>query len=176
MRPESLARLDRRAEDVCVAAIVVSELELFDVQRQVFRADLVERADYSALNHAPEAFDGICVNVAMHIFTIPVINRAMRELSVKSAIASALVGRDQADLIGHHLTDKFAKRLAVQIRHYSGDHFPFALDCADYDGLAMPASAAGTAGSTRAAALVFVPILGLAADERFVHFYEADQF
>ena len=37
------ASLERRSEYVNVVPIVVSELELVDVQRQVFRADLVER-------------------------------------------------------------------------------------------------------------------------------------
>ena len=45
-----LASADRRAEDVGVLPIVVAELKLRDVQRQVFLADLVIAADDAALN------------------------------------------------------------------------------------------------------------------------------
>jgi hypothetical protein len=44
-----LASADRRSEDVCVIAVIVAELELSDVQMQVFLADLVESAHYAAL-------------------------------------------------------------------------------------------------------------------------------
>ena len=37
------ARLDRRAEDVRVLSVVVSELELVDVQREILRAACHER-------------------------------------------------------------------------------------------------------------------------------------
>ena len=37
------------AEDVRVVPVVVAELELGDIQRQVFGADFVERTNYAAL-------------------------------------------------------------------------------------------------------------------------------
>jgi hypothetical protein len=43
------------SEDVGIIPIVVSELEFRDVQRQIFPADLVERAHDAALQERPEA-------------------------------------------------------------------------------------------------------------------------
>jgi hypothetical protein len=51
-----LASLDCRSENVAVEAVIVPELKLRDVQRHVFGADFVERADDTAFEDAPEAF------------------------------------------------------------------------------------------------------------------------
>ncbi len=44
---------DGFAKDVCVIPIVVAELKLSDIQRHIFGADLVERADNAALEDRP---------------------------------------------------------------------------------------------------------------------------
>jgi hypothetical protein len=48
---------NRRPEDVRVLPVVVAELELGNVQRQILVTDLVETAHDAALNQRPEAFD-----------------------------------------------------------------------------------------------------------------------
>ena len=50
---------DRLREDVVVLAVVVSELKLRNVEREVLLAHLVERADHAALHQRPEAFNGL---------------------------------------------------------------------------------------------------------------------
>ena len=56
-------------------AVIVAELELRDVQRQVFRADFVERAHDAALEDAPEAFNRIGVDRADDVLPRVVIDR-----------------------------------------------------------------------------------------------------
>ena len=57
-----LASANRRAEDIRVQAIVVAELKLGNIERQIFGADLVESADHAALKDRPETFN----RVGMH--------------------------------------------------------------------------------------------------------------
>lgn len=54
---------------------------------------------------------------------------------------------------------------------HAGDHVPLALHRTDYDGLAVPTTTAIVAATT----LPLVLVLGLPADEGFVHFNVADQ-
>ena len=55
------------AENVKIVPIVVPELEFRDVQRQIFAADLVERAHDTALQQRPKAVDCLGVDNAVHI-------------------------------------------------------------------------------------------------------------
>jgi hypothetical protein len=59
-----LAPRDCLAEDVRITPVVITELELADLQRQIFLADLVEGADHAALDQRPKAFDCVGVNRA----------------------------------------------------------------------------------------------------------------
>ena len=54
-----LASLNRRSEDVRVLPIVIAELELGNIQRHIFAAHFMERADDAALEDRPEAFNGL---------------------------------------------------------------------------------------------------------------------
>jgi hypothetical protein len=59
------ASLNRRAENVRIVPMVVAELKFCDVQRHVFGADLVERADDTALENRPEAFNRVGMDSPM---------------------------------------------------------------------------------------------------------------
>jgi hypothetical protein len=56
--------LNRRAENIVVETVVIAKLKFRDVQRHILAADLVERADDTALEDAPEAFNRLSVNCA----------------------------------------------------------------------------------------------------------------
>ena len=64
----TLTPADRFAENVSVVAVVVAELELRDIQRQVLGADFVERANDAALEDRPEAFNRVGVDRADDVF------------------------------------------------------------------------------------------------------------
>ena len=77
------ARLDRGTENVCIHAIVVSELELSDVERKIRFADLVERTHHAALDDRPEAFNRVCMDRASNIFVAAVVDDAERVFTPK---------------------------------------------------------------------------------------------
>src|SRR5579872_4399307 len=68
------------AEDIRVVPVVVAELELCDVERQVFGAHLVERAHDAALDERPKAVDRLSVDGTDHVFTATMPDEMMREL------------------------------------------------------------------------------------------------
>jgi hypothetical protein len=49
--------LNRRSENVIVKAVIIAKLKFSDIEREIFCADLMERADYTALEYAPEALN-----------------------------------------------------------------------------------------------------------------------
>jgi hypothetical protein len=51
----ALATADRRPKHIWIEPIVMSELKLRDVQRNIFGAHLVESADDATLEDRPEA-------------------------------------------------------------------------------------------------------------------------
>src|SRR5579864_5947307 len=64
----------RGPENIGVVAVAISELKLRDVQRQIFGADLVERADHAAFEDAPETLNRVRVNRADNVFVGAVAN------------------------------------------------------------------------------------------------------
>jgi hypothetical protein len=56
----NLASPNHLTKDVAILAVVIAELELGHVQRQIFRADFVEGADDPAFHQRPEAFATTC--------------------------------------------------------------------------------------------------------------------
>ncbi len=74
INPTWAAAANGCAEDVGVAAVVISELKLRDVQRHIFGADLVERADNAALEDRPETLNRVGVDRADHVLAFGVID------------------------------------------------------------------------------------------------------
>lgn len=99
----ALASLNRRSENVGIEAVVITELKLRNIQRQIFLADLMIAADDAALEDAPEALNRIRVNCADNVLTVAVIDGAMLKSVVgKIAIGTIFVGSDQANFIADH--------------------------------------------------------------------------
>jgi hypothetical protein len=57
-----LAPTNRDPKNISVLPIVISELKLGNVQRQILIADFVERADNAALKDRPETFNRVGMN------------------------------------------------------------------------------------------------------------------
>src|SRR5438128_837229 len=95
-----LASADRRSEDIGVLPVVVAELELRDIERQILVADLVESAHDTALNQRPKTFNRVCVNGADHVMPVAVPDDAMRIALAEPVISREIVGTKQADLCG----------------------------------------------------------------------------
>jgi len=73
--------LDCSPENVIVEPIIVPELELRNVEMQVFLADVVESSDDPALDDAPEALNRVGVHCANHVLMPSVVNGGVRKSS-----------------------------------------------------------------------------------------------
>ena len=69
-----LASLDCLAENIGVQSVVVPELELGDVQRQIFAADFVKAAHNAALDEGPKALNCVRMNRANGVLAFAVVN------------------------------------------------------------------------------------------------------
>jgi hypothetical protein len=62
------------AEDIGVGAVVIAKLKLRNIERHVFAADLLERADHAALKDRPEALDWLSVDRSDNILSLGVVS------------------------------------------------------------------------------------------------------
>src|ERR1700685_3925027 len=110
-----LASPNRSAENIGVHPVVIPELELIDIQRKIFVRNFMERADDPALHQRPETFDGLRVNCANNVFSIAMIDYAVRKLAFERLIAAPCIGANQTYLCGHRFTDKAQQRGAINV-------------------------------------------------------------
>src|SRR5580658_2890038 len=168
MMPQHLCSLltsfDRFAEDVDVQTIVISELELCDVERQILVADLVEIAHDAALDERPETLNRVRMNRADDVLAFGVVNSLVREPILQSVIAGIGVSAKQADACGDGFTNEARQRRAVSLGDDAGDDVPLAPDRADDGGLA------GVSAPARSAFLIPMPVAILASHVGFVDF------
>jgi hypothetical protein len=130
MRP-ALASFDRRTENVRILPVIITELELGDIERHIFPAHFVECADYAALEYRPEALDCLSVNCADDILSFGMINDAMWIFAVKTLVTNPLIGAKQAYPMRHRFADEGGESIGIHIRDYAGNHISFTADSAD---------------------------------------------
>ncbi len=90
------ASFNRRSENVIVHPVVIAELEFCDVQRQILGADLVERADDTALKDAPETFNRLGVNGTDDVLSLRMIDGRVREFYAQLIVANPLISVHRA--------------------------------------------------------------------------------
>src|SRR6266446_2051952 len=150
-----LARLDRFPENVRVLTVVVAELELGDIDRQMLAAHLVERAHHSALNQRPETFNRVGVDRADNVLAYGVVDDAMRILALHVLVSEIVVSADQADLMGDGLANELTQGFLAHIPDNASNHISLATDSASDRSLPRADTAASTLA---AAAFVLVPV------------------
>lgn len=127
-----------RSKNIFVEAIVVPELKFRDIQRHVFRTDLVESADNAALEDAPEAFNRIGVDSSDNVLLMVMIHHPMRKLFQIIRVARPRVGRQQADFVGNSFVDEFQHCLRGDFIEHAGDDVTLALHGANDQRLIIP--------------------------------------
>lgn len=65
--------LKRIAEQKPILSVVVAEFELIEIAVKMLAGHLMERTDQATLEQAERAFNGVCVNVAAHVFAFAVV-------------------------------------------------------------------------------------------------------
>ena len=75
---------------------VQAKCNLVHVAANVLRAHLMPRPIDAALEQRPDAFDGVCVDVALRIFTVTVVDGAVIEpQTIQTLISTRLICTDQ---------------------------------------------------------------------------------
>jgi hypothetical protein len=122
---------DRCSEHVGIEPVIISELKLRDVQRHVFGARFVERADDAALEDRPKALNRVGVNSTNNILMSVVIDRTVRVFSQIIAVSGPSVGCQQTDFVRDGLAHKIEYILRRDLIQNAGNHIAFALHRAD---------------------------------------------
>jgi hypothetical protein len=86
-----LASLNRRSEDVRVLPVIIAELEFGNIQRHIFPAHFVERADHPALEYRPEALNGLSMDCANDILPPRMVNSRVWIILVELIVAGILI-------------------------------------------------------------------------------------
>src|SRR5580693_6050801 len=164
-----LTSANRRAEDIGILPIVVAELEFRDVQRQIFVAYLVERADNATLEQRPETLDCVCVDRADYVL-LDLVMYGLARIFLQARIDLMFVGRQQANFVGNGFAHKRFDVLSVYFVQHARDYVALALYRADYRRLARTRAAAHAV-----VALIPMAIVVLSADPRFVNLDDTAQ-
>jgi hypothetical protein len=160
---------DRRSKNVRVVTVIISELELGDIQRHIFAAHFVECADDAALEDRPEAFDGLRVDCADDILTARMVNSRVRVIPIERIVGRILIRTKQAHSMGDGFADERGKSIGTHVRDNARDHVSLSADGANDRRFAGP----DAAGSTVAAAFIPMLVFRQAADECFIDFDNA---
>jgi hypothetical protein len=160
------ASCNRRSEDIGVETVVIAKLKLGNVQRHIFCADLVERADYAALEDAPKAFNRVRVDRADYVLMFAVVNAGVRDAARQSIVAAPCVRREQANFIRDNLADEIVGRFRCDVLKNARNDVALALNGPDDRGLALRVVS------------FFIPVavFVFTADECLIHFDNAAKF
>jgi hypothetical protein len=157
-----------RAENICVLAVIMAELELREVKWKVLLADVVVVPDDSALEQTPEVLNVVRMNLSAYIFAVSVRNRFMRiSESVQVVITGVLVRGDQINLVAHSFADEEVKCGRICLLDDLTDDVALTRDGSDYRRLSAQAG--------DMLFLVPMAILVLAAYTGFVHFDDSHE-
>jgi hypothetical protein len=138
--PVASASCYSRSENVFVLAVIVTELELREVEREILRADVMKAAHDAALQERPERFYIVRVNFAANVFAIRMLNRIVFIANgVQVVVALPFICRYQINLVANGLTDESIERSRVRSFDYLTDHVTLPADGSDDRG--FPAQA-----------------------------------
>ena len=140
--------LDRRSENICVFAIIITEMEFCNIESHIFPAHFVERADHAALEDRPEPFNGLSVNCADDILTSRMVNSRVWVIFVERIVARILICAKQAYSVRDGFADEGGESGGIHVCDHARDNISLAADSADdwrfagTDAACSPASAA----------------------------------
>lgn len=171
------ASFDRFSEDIRVLAVVIAELEFRDVEREIFGADFVERADDTALDEGPEALNRVRVNRSDNVLPHRMLDDGVRVFLVQTVVTAPLIRAEKANLGRYGFAHERAQRFALHVFDDASNDTAFAADSADHRDFAgaRTATARAIPISSLAAPVAFVPVLGLAANESLIDFDDTHQ-
>jgi hypothetical protein len=158
------------SKDVGILSIVVAELKLREVEREIFLTHVMVRHDDSAFEQRPEGIERLGMHFAAHIFTLHVINGHVRKHTIQVLIANILIGRDQGHFVADRLADESFQGSRGRIFDDLTDDIALARNRTNDSDFTAP-----DAASPKMFALTPVLVLFLATDEGFINFNNAHQ-
>src|ERR1700731_4465941 len=120
------------SKNVRVLAIVIAELKLRDVKRQIFGADFVEAANDAAFEDRPEALNRVRVDRADNIFVRTVTNESvLRIFAAQCVIGAQVVSGEQTNFVRDGFADKASQRFAIKVTNNPRNDVALALHGTD---------------------------------------------
>jgi hypothetical protein len=165
-----LAPTNRDPKNISVLPIVISELKLGNVQRQILIADFVERADNAALKDRPETFNRVGMNRTNNVLAAMVINGGVWVCLIQTAIAIPSIRRQQTDFVRHGFVHEIGSCLFGNLFQHARNHVTLALHSADDRNFSRARAA------TPAALFVPMAVVVLAANPSLINLDNAAKF
>jgi hypothetical protein len=156
-------------KDVRVVPIVESEGKFIQVERQIFLAHVVIRADDSAFQERPESLDCVRVYDAAHVLIVAVPDKFVRASAVgHRVIGTMLIGHYQLDAARDGFVNESHHSVAIRALYHFANDIALASNRADHDGFSY-------ATLRVRIALTEMLVLFLAADQRLINFDNSHQ-
>lgn len=155
---------------VDVLPVVIAELKLRDVQRQMLFAHSVERSHDAALEQRPKAVNRLSVHAADHILASGMPDEFVGKFSAEFPIAASVVRCEQTDFVRYGFADEVFQCFGISVFDDTRYDVAFTLHRAD-DG-----RFAG-AGTTRLSVAALIPmfVASFSADVGFIDLDDATQ-
>ena len=152
------------AENVGILPVVVPELKLIQVQRQILLADVVVSADDAALEQRPEAFDVVGMDFAANVLILGMLDgfRAAIHPPLADSHSRDVFGRYEAYAVADGLVDETVEGFGVCVLDDLANHVTLPADGSD------DAHLAGADPASDVRFLVPMAVLILAADESLI--------
>ena len=133
----------RLAENIGFMAIVKPELELREVERQIFLADVVIRPNNAALEQGPERINRLRMDFATHIF-FPMMNDRAMPIShlCQVPVIGRFIRRNKADIARYGSFDKIVVCMPVDFFDHLAHNTALPADGPDDFDLALSATVA----------------------------------
>jgi hypothetical protein len=154
----------RLAEYVRLTAVIVAELKLSQVQREILLADMMEAPHHATLEETPKRFEIVGMNLSPYILASTVADGFVREILFQEAIARMFVCGYQVNRFADGLAHECVERYRVCALDYLTDHVALPANGPDYTDFA------GTDSAGDVTLFVPMPVLVFPADEHFVYF------
>jgi len=162
------APFNSRSKNIVIKTVVILELALRNVEREIFAADFVIATDDAALEDAPEPLNRVGMDCTDYMLTLAVIDNAVRVGMAELVIRIVGVGAKQTDLVRNDFADKILDCRLVRTHDNTSNDVTLALHRADHRSFKSVVAA-----PSRSAALIPMAVFVLSADICFVDFDNA---
>ena len=118
------------------------ELELSQVERQIFLAHMMEIPHHATLEQAPERFDIVRVNLAAYIFALAMTDCFVWIDGLQPAVTGMLIRRYQVNLIADRFVYKAIQRRSIGTLNNLTDDIAFPANRTNHSDLTATLAAA----------------------------------